>query len=90
MVTGPVGCGKTTLLEGMLGELDLVPDGGSCTLNGSVGFAPQEPWIMAGSLQTNITFGAEVRGGNRTNTIYDVSDCLSLAKTRTPPTCVKR
>ena len=55
VVCGPVGCGKSTLLDGLLGEADLL--GGACALRGSAALSPQEPWVMAGSLLSNILFG---------------------------------
>jgi ABC-type multidrug transport system fused ATPase/permease subunit len=30
---------------------------GECLLKGSVAYSPQEAWIMAGSLESNILFG---------------------------------
>ncbi|XP_066143813.1 probable multidrug resistance-associated protein lethal(2)03659 isoform X2 [Euwallacea fornicatus] len=56
-VVGPVGSGKTTLLHLILKELPL--DKGELRVNGSVSYAPQEPWLFVGSIRENITFGRE-------------------------------
>lgn len=53
-IVGPVGSGKSTLLNVILGELDL--DEGLLTVNGSISYAPQEPWIFSGSVRSNIVF----------------------------------
>lgn len=53
-VVGPVGSSKTTLLQTILGELDL--DDGSLTINGTVCYASQEPWIFEGTIKQNILF----------------------------------
>ncbi|XP_066255316.1 probable multidrug resistance-associated protein lethal(2)03659 isoform X2 [Euwallacea similis] len=57
-VVGPVGSGKTTLLQLILKELPL--DKGTLRVNGSVSYAPQEPWLFVGSIRENITFGQEL------------------------------
>ncbi|RAL02582.1 P-loop containing nucleoside triphosphate hydrolase protein [Aspergillus ibericus CBS 121593] len=53
VVTGPLGCGKSSLLKAILGELN--------TTQGRISIAPvrmaycqQDPWIFNGTLQTNI------------------------------------
>ncbi|XP_052864944.1 ATP-binding cassette sub-family C member 4-like [Anopheles cruzii] len=54
VVVGPVGCGKSTLLQVALGELEL--DEGRLDVNGSVSYAPQEPWLFEGTVKNNIVF----------------------------------
>ena len=52
---GPVGCGKTSLLMGLLGELHSVQ--GELGIQGSIAFASEEPWILARSIKDNILMG---------------------------------
>lgn len=53
-IVGPVGCGKSTLFNVILGELEL--DRGSIAVNGLVSYASQEPWVFRGSVRQNIVF----------------------------------
>ena len=48
VVLGAVGSGKTSLLNGILGEL--VMEAGSTKLHGTVAVCEQQPWIQAGSV----------------------------------------
>jgi ABC-type transport system involved in cytochrome bd biosynthesis fused ATPase/permease subunit len=43
-VVGPVGSGKTSLLQGLIGEMRKTS--GSITFGGSVGYCPQSAWIQ--------------------------------------------
>ena len=54
-VVGPVGCGKTSLLMGILGELTI--QSGEIGIQGSIAFVSDEPWILAGSIRDNILMG---------------------------------
>ena len=54
-MVGPVGCGKTSLLMGILGELNL--QSGEIGIRGSIAFVSDEPWILAGSIKDNILMG---------------------------------
>ena len=54
-VLGAVGTGKTTLLYGVLGEVEQT--GGSTALGGTVAYVPQVPFIINASLRDNILFG---------------------------------
>ncbi|XP_073844740.1 probable multidrug resistance-associated protein lethal(2)03659 [Musca autumnalis] len=54
-VIGPVGSGKSTLIQTILGELQ--PSSGSVTVNGTVSYASQEPWLFTGTVRQNILFG---------------------------------
>lgn len=54
-VVGLVGCGKTSLISALLGEMDKVR--GSVNIDGSIAYVPQQAWIQNATLQDNITFG---------------------------------
>ncbi|CAH1104965.1 unnamed protein product [Psylliodes chrysocephalus] len=56
-IIGPVGSGKSSLLQTILGELEV--KAGSIEVNGTISYASQEPWVFASSMRQNITFGAE-------------------------------
>lgn len=56
-VVGSVGAGKSTLLNVILGELEL--DDGSITINGTLSYAGQEPWLFEGTIRNNIVFVEE-------------------------------
>jgi len=54
-----VGCGKTTLLAGLLGDAELVS--GRASASGKVGYVPQRSWILNSSVLDNITLMHPVR-----------------------------
>lgn len=53
-VVGPVGAGKSSLLNVILGELDL--QYGTALINGRISYACQENWVFEGTIQDNIVF----------------------------------
>lgn len=53
-IIGPVGSGKSTILQTILGELPL--DNGHLLVNGTVSYASQEPWLFEGTVRQNIVF----------------------------------
>ncbi|CAE6404190.1 unnamed protein product [Rhizoctonia solani] len=62
MVIGPTGCGKTSLLMALLGELHYVPNGPDSwvSLPGEkTAYAAQEAWIQNATIKENILFGTE-------------------------------
>jgi ABC-type multidrug transport system fused ATPase/permease subunit len=63
IVVGPVGCGKSSLLSALLGEIAEVPDvvsksdaTGSRTMSPhtTIAYCAQRPWILASSVKANI------------------------------------
>jgi ABC-type multidrug transport system fused ATPase/permease subunit len=75
VVTGPVGCGKTTLLLSLLGETtllkgkvfipddkanrDLCPVDPTTQLTDSVAYCAQTPWLVGATIRENIVFGSK-------------------------------
>ena len=55
-VCGPVGAGKSSLLNGILGELD-VTSGHVAVRSKTIGYTSQSPWILSGTIKENILFG---------------------------------
>jgi ABC-type sugar transport system ATPase subunit len=62
IILGPTGCGKTSLLMALLGEMHYVPSGPGAWTNlpraGGVAYCAQEAWIQSMSIRDNILFGA--------------------------------
>ncbi|KAG8702705.1 hypothetical protein FRC09_004597 [Ceratobasidium sp. 395] len=56
-IVGPVGSGKSSLLQGLIGEMRR--EKGSVTFGGSVGYCPQSAWIQSTTVRENILFGRE-------------------------------
>lgn len=56
-IIGPVGSGKSSLLQTVLGELELVS--GKIEVNGTLSYASQEAWVFAATVRQNILFGSE-------------------------------
>ena len=67
-VTGPSGCGKSTLLAALLGELPVMSgairvgevdlrDLDADSWRGQLAWAPQRPWLTAGSIAENVRIG---------------------------------
>ncbi|KAG4077224.1 hypothetical protein HA402_005279 [Bradysia odoriphaga] len=54
-LVGPVGCGKTSLLSSLLGEMEKLT--GTVNVDGKVAYVPQQAWIQNATLQDNILFG---------------------------------
>ncbi|XP_065919842.1 ATP-binding cassette sub-family C member 4-like isoform X2 [Dysidea avara] len=56
-VVGPVGSGKSSILQCLLRELEALD--GSVDIEGSVSYASQDPWIFSGTIKENILFGQD-------------------------------
>lgn len=54
-IVGPVGSGKSSLLQGIIGEMRKVS--GNVTLGGRVAYCSQTAWIQNATLRENILFG---------------------------------
>ncbi|XP_010618468.1 canalicular multispecific organic anion transporter 2 isoform X1 [Fukomys damarensis] len=54
-VVGPVGCGKSSLVSALLGEMEKLE--GTVSVQGSVAYVTQQAWIQNCTLQENILFG---------------------------------
>ncbi|XP_066432335.1 multidrug resistance-associated protein 1-like isoform X2 [Eleutherodactylus coqui] len=54
-VVGRVGCGKTSLLSALLGEMAKVE--GKVSLKGSLAYVPQQTWIPNATFKENVLFG---------------------------------
>ncbi|VVC26205.1 Hypothetical protein CINCED_3A020489 [Cinara cedri] len=55
-IIGPVGAGKSSIIQAILRELPLSE--GTVSVRGIVSYASQEPWLFAGSVRQNILFGS--------------------------------
>lgn len=73
-VIGPVGAGKSSFLQMLLRELPI--DSGALSINGSISYANQEPWVFAASVRQNILFGNDY-DHNRYN---DIVKCCALRR----------
>ena len=57
MIVGDIGSGKSSLLYAILSEMTPDPETDpKITINGSVAFCSQKPWIMSGTVKENILF----------------------------------
>lgn len=57
LINGPAGCGKSSLLAAILGELP--PTEGYISCVGKITYVPQMPWIFSSTLRENILFGKQ-------------------------------
>lgn len=54
-IIGPVGAGKSSLIQLLLGELPI--QSGNVLINGTISYAAQKPWLFSGTVRNNILFG---------------------------------
>lgn len=73
-IIGPVGSGKSSLLQTILGEM--VISDGTIQVNGKIAYASQEAWVFGGTIRQNILFGSEY---NRKR-YHDVIKACNLEK----------
>lgn len=57
VLCGPVGCGKSTLIYGILGNARTV-SGSLRTIHSSLSYCGQTSWLMTGTIRDNITAGS--------------------------------
>lgn len=57
-IVGPVGCGKTSLLQAIMGEMKHTK--GMVKVRGNISYCPQTSWIQNVTLRDNILFGSEM------------------------------
>jgi len=57
-IVGPVGAGKTCLLNAILNNLDVInnPTNKKIKINGSLAYVPQKAWILNDTVRNNIIF----------------------------------
>lgn len=56
-IVGQVGCGKSSLLSSLTGEVIKLGTVSKVNVDGSIAYVPQEPWIQNATLRYNVTFG---------------------------------
>ncbi|CAG9858692.1 unnamed protein product [Phyllotreta striolata] len=54
-IVGPVGSGKSSILQLLLKEL--IPKSGKIKIGGEMSYSSQEPWLFQSSVRSNILFG---------------------------------
>lgn len=59
ILVGPVGCGKSTFLKGLLGETPKF-QGQVQVSSPEIAYCGQTPWIMNGSIRDNVVAGSEI------------------------------
>ncbi|KAL5574463.1 hypothetical protein UlMin_016162 [Ulmus minor] len=67
-VIGEVGSGKSSFLNSILGETQLVH--GSIHSSGSIAYVPQVPWILSGTVRDNILFGRDFDRKRYSDTLW--------------------
>eukprot|EP00796_Vickermania_ingenoplastis_P008004 gene8006-5564_t len=59
VVVGPTGCGKSTLMQSLLSQLEVSK--GRVWATKSIAYVPQQPWIMNATVRENVLFFSEER-----------------------------
>ncbi|KAJ3151156.1 hypothetical protein HDU86_006146 [Geranomyces michiganensis] len=69
-IVGPVGSGKSSLLNGLIGEMKR--RAGTVEISGTLGYCPQQAWIQNATVRENILFGQPF---DRTKYLRVLRDC---------------
>lgn len=56
-IVGGVGCGKSSLVHGILGEMALASDGGRVCIDAKLSYAPQSAFTLNDTVRSNILLG---------------------------------
>ncbi|MBW0469278.1 hypothetical protein O181_008993 [Austropuccinia psidii MF-1] len=68
-IVGPVGCGKSSLLQALMGEMKQT-SGPPARFGGTTGYCPQTAWIQNDTIRGNITFGSKFDEGRYRTVLY--------------------
>ncbi|TFK34747.1 hypothetical protein BDQ12DRAFT_737985, partial [Crucibulum laeve] len=64
LIIGPTGCGKTSMLMALLGEMHFMSSSAEAWFNlprsGGVAYAAQESWVQNATIRENILFGSQL------------------------------
>lgn len=74
VIVGPVGSGKTSLLQGLVGGMRRT--GGHVKFGGSVGYCSQVAWIQNASIRENVCFGRPFQSDRYWKAVRDA--CLQM------------
>lgn len=69
-IVGSVGCGKSSILQALLGEMHLRRGRISMRSGLKVAFCDQRPWIVNATVKENILFGEEYDAGRMQRALY--------------------
>jgi len=69
-IVGSVGGGRSSLLNAVLGEMNLRSGSLSMVKDQTIAYCDQRPWIMNATVRDNITFGKELDDARLERTIY--------------------
>ncbi|RTE73113.1 hypothetical protein BHE90_012462 [Fusarium euwallaceae] len=78
IISGPIGCGKTTLIRSIIGEIK--PHIGHIWVHGKMAYAPQIPFLICGTVRENILFGLPFDPAFYNQVLDAVSLRLDLAR----------
>lgn len=68
-VIGPIGSGKSSLLQVCLSEIPILK--GNVAIGGTIAYANQEPWLFGATIKQNILFGQHFEN-NKYNKVLEV------------------